>query len=265
MNEVVNEDVVTAWDTISGVYQARYQISAATIHLGPMVPSPAELGLDFAIAGRKVLDFGCGGGQNAIACALAGAASVVGVDPSDGQLEVARALAEKSSVSVEFRNLRDGGVGSLPNDFDFVLSVYAMQFVADLPAVLSELASHMNSGGMLVLSVDHPMRLSGEWRGDEFVVDNYFTRGWQSWPYDFPETGLQVTMRRFRRTTEEWINALLRASFILRGVYEPLPPSVPDSFGRKSKYGVDDPRNVFSQARLEKVPGSLIVVAERPS
>lgn len=265
MNEVVNDDVVTAWDTVSGAYQERYQIPTNTIHLGPMVPGPAKLGLDLAVAGRKVLDFGCGGGQDAVACALAGATSVVGADPSEGQLDLARALADEAGTAVEFHNLRDGGLDGLPDDFDVVLSVYAMQFVADLPKAFRDLASHMNSGGTLVLSVDHPMRLSGEWTGDEFVVDNYFTRGWQAWPYDFPEAELQVTMRRFRRTTEEWINTLLGASFVLRGLYEPLPPAVPDSFGRKSKYGVDDPRNVFNQARLEKVPGSLILVAERAS
>ena len=265
MNEIINEDVVSAWDAVSGAYQERYQIPATAIHLGPMVPPPVELGLDFAVVGRKVLDFGCGGGQNAVACALAGAASVVGVDPSEGQLDRARSLAVRSGVSAEFRNLQDGGLGSLPDDFDVVLSVYAFQFVADLPTVLHELASHMNMGGMLVLSVDHPMRLAGEWHDDKFVVDNYFARGWQTWPYDFPEADLRVTMRRFQRTTEEWINALLSASFVLRGLYEPLPPVVPDSFGRKSKYGTDDPRNIFAKARLEKVPGSLILVAERAS
>lgn len=263
MNEIINDEVVTAWDAVSSAYQERYQIPATTIHLGPMVPAPAELGFDLAVADRRVLDFGCGGGQNAIACALGGATSVVGADPSAGQLELARALADESGVSVEFRDLRDGGVAGLPGDFDVVLSVYALQFVADLPATLRDLAALMTSGGTLVISVDHPMRLSGEWRGDEFVVDNYFARGWQTWPYDFPEAGLQVTMRRFRRTTQDWIAALLRAPFLLRGLYEPASPAVPDSFGRKSKYGVDDPRNVFSQNRLDKVPGSLILVAER--
>ena len=115
----------------------------------------------------------------------------------------------------------------------------------------------------MLLSVDHPMRLYGEWRKDEFIVEDYYARGWQTWPYDFPEAGLQVEMRRFRRSTEEWVNALLGASFSLRGLYEPLPVVISDSFGCKSKYGTDDPRNVFSRAHLEKLPGSLILVAER--
>jgi hypothetical protein len=50
---------------------------------------------------------------------------------------------------------------------------------------------------------------------------------------------------------------------MLRGLYEPLPTAVADSFGRCSKYGVDDSRNAFTREHLEKVPGSLILVAER--
>jgi hypothetical protein len=52
---------------------------------------------------------------------------------------------------------------------------------------------------------------------------------------------------------------------VLRGLYEPLPAAVADSFARRSKHGVDDPRNVFNPERLAKVPGSLILIAERVS
>jgi hypothetical protein len=56
---------------------------------------------------------------------------------------------------------------------------------------------------------------------------------------------------------------VIAAPLALRGLYEPRPTGVADSFGRRSKYGIDDRRNVFSPERLAKVPGSLILVAER--
>lgn len=265
VNRLVDEAAVAAWDAVAVAYQERYRIPSGQIHLGPMVPSPEELGVSLDVVGARVLDFGCGGGQNAIACALAGAAHVVGVDPSERQLELARRFARDAGVPVEFRKLDNEGVADLTVDFDLVLSVYALQFVADAASALRDLASRLRPGGRLVLSVDHPMRLSGEWRDDEFVVEDYFARGWQTWPYDFPEAEVQVEMRRFRRSTQEWVNALLAAPLALCGLYEPPPAAVPDSFARRSKYGVDDPRNVFTRAHLEKVPGSLILVAERPS
>jgi SAM-dependent methyltransferase len=230
-----------------------------------MVPSPAELGIDLDIAGSRVLDFGCGGGQNAIACALAGACQVVAVDPSERQLDLARSAAAQAHVQVEFLRLNEHGLGDLAEDFDLLLSVYALQFVADAVAVMRLLAQRLRAGGRLVVSVDHPVRLCGEWTGDEFVVENYFARGWQTWPYDFPEAGVHVEMRRYRRPVQEWVNAVLAAPLALRALYEPLPAAVADSFARRSKYGVDDPRNVFNPQRLAKVPGTLILVAERVS
>jgi len=260
---MADTDVVASWDAVSAAYQERYEIPIATIHLGPMVPCTAELGIELDVAGRRVLDFGCGGGQNAVACGLSGAAAVVGVDPSRRQLDSARSLAGRAGVTVEFRDLSHAGLTDLLGTIDIVLSVYAMQFVADIRATLAWIAALLRPGGILVLSVDHPVRLAGEWRDDEFIIEDYFVGGWQSWPYDFPEAGLQVTMRRFRRTTAEWVDAVLAAQFTLRRLCEPLPPEVPDSFGRKSKYGTDDSRNVFNRDKLQRVPGTLILVAER--
>lgn len=260
-----HDDVVAAWDAVSAAYQERYEIPATELHLGPMVPAPAVLGFDVPVVGRTVVDFGCGGGQNAVACALAGARAVVGVDPSEAQLGHARALAERHGATVDFVRLGADVTAVLPDEVDLVISVYALQYVADLDQVLRGLAAHMVPGATLVIGVDHPIRLAGDWVDDTFVVDGYFDRGWQSWSYDFPEADTRVTMRRFRRTTEEWVTALLRESFVLRGLYEPRPPATPDTFGRRSKFGTDDRRNVFHRERLERVPGSLVLVAERGS
>jgi SAM-dependent methyltransferase len=259
----VSGEVVDAWDTVADAYQHRYEIPSHGLHLGPMVPSPADLGLDIPLRGRRVLDFGCGGGQNAVACALAGASEVVAVDPSARQLDVARALAARHDAPVTFRVLDDATLEALPTDLDLVLSVYALHFVADAARVIQGLATRLRPGGTLLMSVDHPLRVAGTWQGEDFVVPDYFANGWHTWPFDFPEAGLQVEMRRFRRTVQDWVMAVLAAPLTLRGLYEPLPVDPPDTFGRRSKYGVDDPRNVFTSARLSRIPGSLVLVAER--
>lgn len=265
VKQIVDDAVVDAWNSVSAAYQSRYAIPVGEIHLGPMVPTPADLGIQIEPAGAKILDFGCGAGQNAIACSLGGAREVMAIDPSERQLELGRAAASAASARVEFVRLDGHGLRELPTDFDLVLSVYALQFVPDVTAVMLLLAERLRIGGRLLISVDHPMRLSGEWHDDAFLVENYFARCWQSWPYDFPEAGITVDMRRYLRPLQDWVNALLNAPLALRGLYEPQPATVADSFGRQSKYGVDDPRNVFHPDRLTKVPGSLILLAERLS
>src|SRR5439155_13870956 len=100
--------VVAGCGAVSAAYQAPYAIPTEPVHLGPMVPAPADLGIDLDIAGSQVLDFGCGGGQNAIACAVAGARRVVAVDPSERQLDLARSAAATAGGAGEFRRLDDG-------------------------------------------------------------------------------------------------------------------------------------------------------------
>ncbi len=261
--DTVSAGVVDAWDAVADAYQQRYDIPTRDLHLGPMVPRPAALGIEIPLNGRHVLDFGCGGGQNSVACALAGAREVIGLDPSERQLDLARKLALQHNVPVSFRALDPATLGTLPTDFDLVFSVYALHFVADVTQVINDLAGRLRPGGTLLISVDHPLRVAGRWDGEDFLVPDYFATGWHTWPFDFPEVGLQVEMRRFRRTVQEWVMALLAAPLELLGLYEPLPVDPPDAFGRRSKYGVDDPRNVFTPARLKRVPGSLVLVARR--
>jgi SAM-dependent methyltransferase len=124
-------------------------------------------------------------------------------------LDLGRSAAAGAGAAVEFVRLDDHGLGDLGTDFDLVFSVYALQFVPDVARVMQLLAERLRSGGRLLISVDHPMRLSGEWRDDEFLVEDYFAQGWQSWPYDFPEAGITVEMRRYRRPIQDWVNALL--------------------------------------------------------
>jgi len=62
------------------------------------------------IAGRKVVDLGCGTGILAIGAALLGAASVTGVDIDEGALAVARENAKVLGTSVKFltADVREG-------------------------------------------------------------------------------------------------------------------------------------------------------------
>jgi putative methylase len=70
------------------------------------------------IAGRSVVDLGCGNGVFAIGAKLAGAIRAVGVDSDPGFIEVARRNATRSEVEIEWV-LSD--VGGYRDSFDTVL------------------------------------------------------------------------------------------------------------------------------------------------
>lgn len=89
-------------------------------------PTPAAIAaevIQFAlgrsdIAGRSVVDLGCGNGVLAIAAKLSGAARVLGVDADPESVEVSRRNAERSEVEVEWEV---ADVSSVHERFDTVL------------------------------------------------------------------------------------------------------------------------------------------------
>lgn len=98
-------------------------------------------------AGKRWLDVGCGTG--ALCAAIAAEASpacVVGVEPSAGFLERARANLGQGVI------LKSGGAEALPVEsasIDVAVSGLVLNFVADLPAALRELRRVTVPGGTI--------------------------------------------------------------------------------------------------------------------
>src|SRR5262245_7284997 len=95
----------------------------------PMLPAIVP-----PVAGRRVVDLGCGDG---FYCRLAreqGAASVLGSDPSARRLEVAAERTEDDGITYLRAFAEDAEVD--PQSVDLVVSILALHYVEDLEAVL---------------------------------------------------------------------------------------------------------------------------------
>ncbi len=108
--------------------------------------------IDSSLRGKKLLDIGCGDGTDCAVLATRGA-EIYGVDPSIEFIEKAR----DAVLSGVFKE----GVGEkLPfNDksFDIVVSKWALQTSPNVPAVLSEAARILKTGGELIILSKHPV------------------------------------------------------------------------------------------------------------
>lgn len=113
---------------------------------GPVVANAARLS-----PGQRVLDVACGTGVLALAAAdLVGpAGSVVGLDPSDDMLAVAR----RKSASIEWRNGRAESIPFAERNFDAAVSQFGMMFFEDRPASLREMMRVLRPGGRLAVAV----------------------------------------------------------------------------------------------------------------
>ncbi len=104
------------------------------------------------LAGRKVLDVGCGGGLLAEGMARRGAA-VSGIDLAPEALAVARLHAIESGVEVEYRQEAVEALAARePAGFDLVTCLEMLEHVPDPAAVVAALARLVRPGGHVICS-----------------------------------------------------------------------------------------------------------------
>jgi ribosomal protein L11 methyltransferase len=107
-----------------------------------------EVADDGALAGKSVLDVGCGSGILAIAAALLGAESVIGVDTDPIAVDATHANAALNGLSVVV-TARRGSIPTSDEPYDVVLANLIATLLVDLS---SELRQSVVNGGRLIAS-----------------------------------------------------------------------------------------------------------------
>lgn len=104
--------------------------------------------------GKKVFDMGCGTGEYALWYAMNGAASVLGIDLSDGSLEIARARKQESEIpNADFVKMDLLNCDLPDNEFDYSFSVGVLHHTGAPQRGFQELVRVTKPGGTVVVSV----------------------------------------------------------------------------------------------------------------
>jgi SAM-dependent methyltransferase len=101
------------------------------------------------VAGRRVLDVGCGGGWFLQTCLDAGAASVCGIEPSKYALVAQKLVPNAEIIQTTFEAYEPS------TTFGLVSFVMSTEHLPDLPKVLTKARSLLDTNGeILVLAAD---------------------------------------------------------------------------------------------------------------
>lgn len=104
------------------------------------------------LAGKKVLDVGCGGGLLAEAMARCGA-QVQGIDLAEEALEAARQHAAASAVSLQYRCVSAEALAAeQPAGFDVVTCMEMLEHVPDPASIIRACAKLIRPGGQVFFS-----------------------------------------------------------------------------------------------------------------
>jgi 2-polyprenyl-3-methyl-5-hydroxy-6-metoxy-1,4-benzoquinol methylase len=114
------------------------------------------------LAGRVVLDFGCGEGKEAIAAALHGAKRVYGIDIRDVSLEIAQKSSREHGVNDKciFLNgiSQNSRVREISEKLEFAYSLDSFEHFSEPKQILDQLYSLLAPGGELYVSFGPPWK-----------------------------------------------------------------------------------------------------------
>ncbi|GIK79821.1 MAG: ubiquinone biosynthesis O-methyltransferase [Alphaproteobacteria bacterium] len=147
------------------------------------------------LSGLRMLDIGCGGGILSEPLARLGAV-MVGADPAQANIEVARRHAAQSGVSIDYRATTAEALADAGERFDVVLAMEVVEHVADVALFVARCAEMVRPGGMMIAATLNRTLKSFALAivGAEYVL-RWLPRGTHRWDKFVTPEELETAMR----------------------------------------------------------------------
>ena len=175
---------------------------------------PAILDLAGDVAGRRILDVGCGAGPLLESLRDRGAI-VTGADPSIAMLELARQRLGDGAA------LHQAGLGGGPlpfpdGAFDDAIACLVLHNLEDWTAPLAELRRVLAPGGRLIVAVNHPFAYKLQYPDADYFASREYSE-------EYTFSGQNARLTYWHRPLHATIAAFTEAGFRIAVVSEPPP------------------------------------------
>lgn len=245
MNEILSMNK-EGWEKTAERYYGR----TALPDYGPFSLSEEQLHLFGPIAGKKILDIGCGSGHSMQYMGNEGAQELWGLDLSTKQIETAEKLlrSQQSKVTL-FESPMEENPGLPLEYFDVAYSIYALGWTVDLQKTLSNIHSYLKPGGTFIFSWEHPIH-------DRLTYENSSFTLKKSYNIEGPEynEAWHNNVVIHHRKLSTYINTLIEAGFTIEQVIDEvvLPTTI-----------TENPSKWYSTQRASLVPATFIIKATK--
>ena len=230
------------------VLEDLYEHDRAANSINSVLLDPLLESIVGARAGQRVLDYGCGTGEQALLLAGAGA-EVVAYDSSQRMVDL---LNERLPAELAPR-LRAVAGDRLPDftaEFDVVLCSNVLDHIADIASVLARLRRAVCDDGRVIVTVPHPIKdgatwnrrqVAGRWEYEDLRLEAYFAEGPLTKHRENADGDIVLNaITTHHRTIETYFQAFRAAGFRVAGLSEPQPPAAaaveyPEIWAKTSK------------------------------
>jgi SAM-dependent methyltransferase len=233
-SELSEEEVARYWDQNADLWADH--VRKGWDYYREHFNNPAMLRFIGDLNGKTALDAGCGEGYNTRLLARAGA-RMVGIDISPRMIDLARQEERNEPLGIRYEVASFCDLSLLEDaSFDVVVSFMALMDGPDFGSAAREIHRVLRPAGELTFSITHPcfMTRGYGWIEDEsgtaakLTVSDYFARQpyverWRFSKGPTPNDAEPFAVPVFPRTLSEYVNTLIDAGFVVRGIEEPRP------------------------------------------
>lgn len=210
-----------AWDKNSDDYQARHSddLTEHALAWGVWRIPESQLSVLGEVAGKDVLEFGCGAAQFSIALAKLGA-RMTGLDNSARQLEHARVLMAAAGVEFPLVHASAESVPLPGASFDIVFSDHGAMSWCDPYRTVPEASRLLRPGGLLAFAASTPLRdicydPASDTVGDRLIGDYFALR----------KVAEEDGATSYQLPYGEWIRLFRANGFVVEDLIEMQPPA----------------------------------------
>lgn len=176
---------------------------------------------------KKILDLGCGYGENDKYCRDLGAKEILGIDISEHMIEIAEKNNTDENIKYKVMAMED--ISKIKEKFDIVISSLAFHYVKDYEKLIKDIYNLLNDNGILIFSIDHPLRIASKF--EPWMKKNYteINGKWFLLVSDYNREGIRekewngVMVKKYHRNFSSLINGLVNSGFKIDKILEPIP------------------------------------------
>ncbi len=227
------EEGAASWEAIADGWAERMRTD--TDFSRTLVLDAPHLALLGDVAGKHVLDAGCGEGRFSRMLANRGA-RVTAIDLSRRMIELGRESESADTRTIEFHEMNMCDLGAFGDEsFDVVVAYLTIIDVEDYESAIAQISRVLRPGGQFLFSIVHPCFYppGAEWQPRKpgtypifdrdklyLKVDNYFPARelrFKMWPTAPAETV------NFHRPLSDYARVCRQNDLLIREIAEPVP------------------------------------------
>ena len=217
------EETIRRWDAFADTYSKNHT-EQGDLHKEVFL-NPTLFSLMGELKDKQVLDAGCGEGYLSRLLSKAGS-NVTAVDYSLRMIEIAQ---ERTPIDLQIKYIR-GNCEELTmledENFDVIVSNMVIQDLPNYENAFQEMYRLLVDGGSFIFSILHPCFVTpgSGWEKNSsgeklhWNVDRYFYEG----AYE-QRLGDKDKVLFFHRTLTSYVDALIKAGFMIESIIEPKP------------------------------------------